>query len=181
MSRQNAIFASIFFAGLVTLAFTAMAYDEDTTSRVFNAIGCEQTLATGNRALLTISCDEAKVIANIPDLQAIGLLNPDLTQGYINTHHLSLTGNTAMTAAEMALMISYQENPSLDDLRVEVTIGATDDYGNSAPHLAFSFGFDRATYARINWDKFDRSKLPNVSKRFVFSPWYKAGVLRQEY
>jgi hypothetical protein len=181
VSRHSAIFASIFFVGTVALPLSAMAYDEESLSRVFEKIGCEQTLAKGKRAILTISCDEAKVIANIPELQAIGLLNPDLTQGYINTHHLSLTGNTAMTAAEMALMVSYQENPTLDELRVEVTIGATDDYGNSAPHPAFSFGFDRATYARINWDNFDRRKLPNVSKRFVFSPWYQAGVLRQEY
>jgi hypothetical protein len=159
----------------------ATAHDEDAVGRVLQEIGCEQTLAKSNHAILTVKCDEAKVIANIPTLQSIGLINSELTQGYINTHHISLTGNTAMTAAEMALMVSYQNNPSLDQLRVEVAIDAVDDYGNSAPHPAFIFEFDRATYARINWNNFDRSKLPNVSKKFVFSPWYQTLVLRQEY
>lgn len=152
----------------------------DEINSVIVAVGCRQQLAQAS-AVLTVICDEGQVIANMPGLQASGMINRDLKQAYINTHHISLTGFATTMVTELALMANYQEHATLDALRVEGVMAALDDYGNASSRPIFSFGFDRATYVRINWDNFDTTKLPNVTKRFSYSPWYQAAVMREGF
>jgi hypothetical protein len=144
---------------------------------VLSMMGCKEELATGTTATLTITCDQEKVIAAMPSLKQMGIINPDLTETAMNVLPLSLTGVVLTETYAAAIPAIYSEKTAINSLRVIGAITSADTYGNVASHVAMSFGFDRSLYQRINWEHFDVRNIMKVARGpATLSQWYRSST-----
>lgn len=179
MGRSAAAFWAVVIIVAACLMPISGVADETATAHfdaVLKELGCGEALAGG---LLTMSCDEATIIGQAPELQERGVLNPDLTQTAINLDRIGIAGAVTFTATTVALKDVYAQNASLDRLKVRAILIVPDLYGHLDPRPIFTFGFDRALYNRIDWSHFDQTNLAQISKGFAFSPWYQEELTRE--
>jgi hypothetical protein len=126
-----------------------------------------------------INIDQEKVINSIPDLKKIGIINPDITQTDINLNKIEIAGSTALNATTAIVMSIYQTT-KLDNLQFKGYLLSPDNYGNNQKHLIFSFGFDKKTADKVNWENISLEGFAKISKNFHFSNWYAANVEEQD-
>jgi hypothetical protein len=131
--------------------------------------------AAGQR-IVEVTIDRNRVNQNIDMLQRLKLLNPEITQTFINLHP-NIAGITiATTLAVMAVITEYRTQKT-DKCSFVATFLVADDYGQKQRIPLFSFAFDRALYNRINWDDFSDANISKVSKGYRMSAWAAAHLL----
>ncbi|MCJ2040133.1 hypothetical protein MKK55_14460 [Methylobacterium sp. J-059] len=138
---------------------------------MFLALGFKQTNSISSAACkVIVDVDQATVIKSVPLLQKLDVLNSDKTANELTQEPIKTTMATAIQIAAMQLKSFYDANASADKCQFAHNLISNDDYGNPRKYLMFSYGFDRGTYTKINWQNFRSPNLMKVSKGFTFNP-----------
>ena len=58
--------------------------------------------------------------------------------------------------------------PGVDRCGFQATAFTTDIYGRDVPQPLFAFQFDRATYAKVVWNRFDPANMPKIMLAFEY-------------
>lgn len=144
------------------------------TQESLNVMGARETIDWTKRPVkVEIIVNEDTTLKAVPLLQSQGVLNPDISQTFINAYPHSVCIVFAQMASVMNIMDAYS-NTSIDKADFSIFLEVTNDYGERIKKPVFTFSFDRKTYNRIHWDNFQMSKLPKVGLRFRYTPWATA-------
>lgn len=126
--------------------------------------------------VVSITVDRNKVNRDFEKLQALKLLNPDISQTFIAMHQNPAGLAIATQLAVMAVVTEYRTQKT-DKCAFVAYFLVPDDYGQQQKIPLFAFGFDRALYNKINWDNFDDSNLSKVAHGYKLSSWATAHLL----
>lgn len=118
-----------------------------------------------------ILIDEQKALKAIPAMQAMGAMNPDISQTDINLNEELYTGEIGAFNAPAIIAYIYKKT-NANNLLFKIYLIAADDYGNNQKHLIYSFNFFRSLYNKINWDNFGPENLIKVAPNFKTSSWF---------
>lgn len=134
---------------------------------------------------LNITLDQLTIIKNVPSLQKLGILNPNLSLIEINTMPLSLCSAVSLDFTSVVLKaiyesmgVAYRSGSGL--LQVYVYLNVQNDYGNTEKKLLYSFRFNKAIANKINWDNFDPENLVKVAIGYHASNFLNT-TLEREY
>lgn len=119
--------------------------DEASLKAMLNNFGVTAKWGDGK---LNIVIDREIFLTKIPDLQKLGIINPDITQTYINGNRSYLAGGAALNFSIPILSYLY-ESSEINRLNVNIYINAPDDYGNVSKHLCASFDFSRVLTKKL--------------------------------
>ena len=166
----------------VLVAFPAAAVDFLGDAKDgFATVGVSADLRKGSgRDKVVITLDQTKVIAAVPMMKEGGLLNPEITQTYVNTHQVMVCGVVAITSSQAAMIQLYKTQKDVDNIDVSIVINYPDDYGNDKQEKLISFSFDRALFQKINWEKLQPAKFMKIAPAFKFSQWYGARMQEEQ-
>lgn len=146
-------------------------------TQALNSFGCSASRKPEHSATaISVTCDQKKFLVEMPALQKLGLINPDITQTQLNsTPDLYATGFLLMMTDSLI-------QPLYRDKKVGTTtwdagLVVPDLYGNTKREKVFSFKFTRKLNDRINWDNFSATNLPKIAPEFRTTPW-GVGALR---
>lgn len=134
--------------------------------------GVESETKNG-QCVVSVTVDRGKVNRDFQKLQTIGLLNPDISQTFINTHQNPAALAMATQLAVMAIITEYRTT-NMDKCAFVASFLITDEYGQVKKQSLFGFGFDRKLFNKINWDNFENANLPKVSYQYQSSTWASA-------
>jgi hypothetical protein len=71
--------------------------------------------------------------------------------------------------AAHAVHAFYQSQPeAVDRCKFEVTAYTSDVYGRDVPQTLLHFEFDRETYQKVVWARFDPANLPKIALSFEY-------------
>lgn len=144
------------------------AFDEVNTA--FNGFGYSASLNTTNGCRVTMKLDEDTFVKAVPDITAAKLLNPEVvTQTMVNTQPTVVSLIFAMEMASSVIKQTYIANLKVSRCEFEQKLIETDDYGHDQIKQMFTFNFSRILNDKINWDKFDNTKLSKISPQFRFN------------
>lgn len=135
--------------------------------------GGVETGTTNGQCVVSITVDRGKVNRDFQKLQTIGLLNPDISQTFINTHQNPAALAMATQLTVMAIISKYRTT-AMDKCAFVASFLITDEYGQEKKQVLFGFGFDRKLFNKINWENFENSNLPKVSYQYQMSSWASA-------
>lgn len=77
---------------------------------------------------------------------------------------------TTQVAAK-AVRAVYSDQPQVDHCVFSVAAFTQDVYGRDVRQPLFNFGFERATYAKIVWDRFNPANLPKIVATFSYGAY----------
>jgi hypothetical protein len=138
--------------------------------------GSVNTKTESGQRVVSITVDRSTVNRDFEKLQALKLLNPDISQTFIATHQNPAGLAIANQLAVMAVIVEYRTQKT-DKCAFVAYFLVPDDYGHQQKIPLFAFGFDRALYNRINWDNFDNTNLSKVAHGYKLSSWATAHIL----
>ena len=124
----------------------------------------------GARTLVTVTCDQAQIIQELPVLQATGLMNPDITQTQVNAEP-GMIGEGFLMQAVAAVIHPLYQSTNAQATSWDAGLNVADDYGHMRRHSVFTFDFSRALDQRINWENFGTANLLKVAPHFRLTPW----------
>ncbi len=75
--------------------------------------------------------------------------------------------------AARAVQAFYATQPAADVCRFETVAFTTDVYGRDVAQPLFSFQFDRATYGKVVWTRFDPANMPKIILSFDYGAYAK--------
>lgn len=78
------------------------------------------------------------------------------------------------TVAARAVQALYASAPEADRCTFSAAAFTADIYGRDVRQALFDFTFERATYERIVWDRFDPANLPTVAMNFAWGDYARA-------
>lgn len=147
------------------------------SSRAFNSyldgIGISYIRAGST---MTIMINQQKALEAIPSLKEDGILNPELTQTFVNACPTLVSAYIGFLYTGVILIYTYKNMP-LDKINVKIYIELPDIFGNNIQHSIASFKFSKNLFNKINWDNFDASMMnnlfPKVAPDFRYSEWYE--------
>jgi hypothetical protein len=126
----------------------------------------------GKPCVIESTLIEADYLSSIPMLKKVGILNPDITQTYINMKPRLLESAFVLEMAPNVVRSVFDEDARVTACQSRQILSDVDDYGNDRKRLMFSYEFDSATYKKVNWDKFDPRKFRNIASGFKFEIWF---------
>jgi hypothetical protein len=157
------------FAALWVIAAPAMAASTapQPVPTPFDADGYDLTATvTPKECLLVSSIDLAEMVAKTSDLQAKGLIRPDVTAARVKTHAWTTASVYALKVEPIFLVTVYKNSPEIDLCHFGV---AFVDFAGK-PQIAFTFSLTRAMYDKVDWSHFDPTDLPSVVQDFTLGP-----------
>lgn len=132
-------------------------------------------LDTDNNVLEIIS-DGNTILENIDELKKKNLVNPEVTQTFINTYPILAASYVTALGTGYIIHNIYFIYDQLNDLKVKVYLLWNDQYGTPQKHLIYTFNFDRRIYEKINWVYFRPENLKTVVPNFHYSAWYQNNI-----
>lgn len=135
------------------------------------SFGCAMSSTkAGALTRVQVQCDQQKVIDNFPVLQKMGMMNPDITQTQINMMPSALAAVFLQEVTATLIHPLYQSTPA-QETEWSSSLVVADAYGHAKAHTVFTFRFNRAIDARVNWDNFNDANLPKIAPNYVLTPW----------
>lgn len=128
-----------------------------------------------NKTLEIYSAGNA-ILENIEEYKISGIINPEITQTFLNVYSISTVSYIAIYATSYVLKDVYSIYNDLDKLAVKVYLLWNDKYGIPQKHLICKFNFDKQLHEKINWNSFHPKDLETISKNFQYSAWYQANI-----
>lgn len=131
---------------------------------------------TENKTLKILS-DGNTILENMSGLKENGIVNPEITQAFLNTYPVLAANYVTSVGAAYIIKNLYSIFDQLNTIKVEVYLLWNDEYGEPQEHLIYSFDFDRNLYEKIHWENFRPEKLVTVSHNLHYSTWYQNNIL----
>ncbi len=185
-AMRRMILVAVAAVWLLPLRAFAQNADQDssgsdfTDSPMFHEVGLSvDNNITAKTCLVTTSLDEQDFLGSIPKLKDAGLMNPDLSQTAINMIPDGLSMAFLVEMSALIVKQTYATHSDIKDCSFKQVIKTVDEYGNVKDRPAFYFGFNRATYQKVNWDKFDTKNLPKIASHFHIDPGFAAAVEKE--
>ena len=136
----------------------------------FSAVGCDvQETPEGRAAKILVLCNQDKVIAAVPELKMMGLLNPDLSQTTINMMP-GMVATSFMMEVVSSMIDPYYKSHSSNLTMWEADLVIANDYGHLQRMPIFGFRFTRALDSQVNWDNMDFQRLEKIAPGFHLYP-----------
>lgn len=160
-----------FFSLLMSLSIVSFAGTPDDPlefTSMLTSFGITYKKTNDN---IDIYMNENKLLQKIPEMQALGALNPEITQTQINLAPTMLTAISGLYFTTAIIPYIYKTT-KVDQMHFKLYLITQNDYGNDETHLYVSFNFNRTLYAKINWDNFQISNLVKIAPHFKYSEWY---------
>lgn len=151
------------------------AHAEDASPKdvlsALEALGFKQTESISAASCrVAVEANQEEVLKSLPLLKKMEVLNEDMTLSDFRRAPTKTTMAIAMQMATMEIKAVYDSNPAADKCLFQHVMISNDEYGNPKKDGLFSYTFDRFTYKKINWDKFETQNLIKVSRDFKFNP-----------
>ena len=164
-------FALHFFISGVSAVAAANSDALAPLNAIFGRFGYNGAMTVGKTCQITMTLDESAFIHAVPEILEAKLLNPEVvTQTMVNAQPTVLSMVFAMDMASSAIQQAYSGNTSISKCTFKQTIVETDDYGHDKSQTMFTFNFTRELNNKINWDKFDNTKLMKIAPQFRLDP-----------
>lgn len=173
---------SRFFAGLalgaaLCLPAGGQALSEDQTqstavgiNAVFGSLGVNEKRNLNKKTcIVTVDFDQNKILESAPLLQKLGILNDEFTISDLRSKPVRTTLAFAMLISSISTKSAYDDDKDIDKCNFIYSMIFQDEYGNDDRAMMFSYEFNRSTYNRVNWDKFQSVNIIKVSKGFKFN------------
>jgi hypothetical protein len=175
------MFKRVVIATCMLAAVTGAKAEEEDKAKMMASLletmGLKQTSNTsGSSCKIVTDADQAEIVKAVPVLQKLDLLNQDMSKNELMRKPTKTTFAMALQMASIQIKTLYETNSSVDKCFFVHNILSQDDYGNNRKDVMFSYQFDRATYSKINWDKFKSQSLVKVAKNFNLNPEVMARV-----
>ena len=156
---------------IVVPAFADNSADHTTLQQELHSFGVNETIDWNVKPRkVAIYLDQQRVISSIPNMQEMGLLNPDITQTTINLYPNAISITVATEMAVLKTIDAYSHS-GIDEAVFSISLVVSDEYGHEQTKPLFSYRFNRALNNRINWDNFQIGNLPKVALGFRYSNW----------
>lgn len=141
-----------------------------------------EALAAGIRAAASVSEDVCAVQLDIqqPDSLArmVGARSREAGAAAAETDETHLFRAALLflqtELAAKAVRALYGDQPRADRCSFTAAAYTADIYGRDVRQPLFGFSFDRATYERIVWDRFDTANLPKIMLSFSYGEYAQA-------
>jgi hypothetical protein len=163
LTQAIALFAAVWVMALPAAAqpapqTVATPFDED-------GYGLTATV-TPKQCLVVSSIDLAQMVAKTSDLQAKGMIRPDVDAAHVKAHAWTTASVYALKAEPIFLVTVFKNSPEIK--LCHFGVGFVDFDGK--PQIAFTFSLTRAMYDKVDWSNFDPTDLPNVVQDFTLGP-----------
>jgi hypothetical protein len=132
-----------------------------------------------NATEIVVVIDREEFLTHVDMLKKLGILNPDMTQTFVNGHPLALSMYFSMLAMEQVIQNAYSRNGKLDGANFVSSAQYADDLGQDQTEIMYSFKFTRALYNKVNWDKFKAESLSKIAPQFHFDSGFMAKTNRE--
>ncbi|MCJ2084598.1 hypothetical protein MKK88_01125 [Methylobacterium sp. E-005] len=138
---------------------------------MLEGMGFKQTTdIKGGNCKIVVDATQNKVIDSVPLLQKFGILNDEMSKSELTRTPTKTTMVIALQFAPVEIKGIYDSFPDADKCSFTHNIISNDEYGNSRKETMFTYGFDRATYSKVNWDNFKSQNLIKIGRGFAFNP-----------
>lgn len=138
---------------------------------LFSAFGfTEKRQISGKTCRVVADVNQDALIKAVPLLQKLDLLNSEMTQSVVRSKPTKVSMAFAVQMASLEVKNFFDDEKSVDRCAFIQNLTFLDEYGNDKTIPMFSYDFDRSTYGKINWDKFQSTNIIKVAKGFKFSP-----------
>ena len=119
--------------------------DAVTVNSLFGRFGFSSSPhVTASSCSVEMGLNQKTFIENLPQLQQIGMINPDITQTKINSEPNMLSMAFALQMLPVATKEIYENNKTVDRCQFSQSLSSTDDYGNDKKTTMLTYEFNRA-------------------------------------
>jgi hypothetical protein len=133
----------------------ATPYDED---------GYQVTATVTPKECLVVSgIDLSTMVDKTSDLQAKGIIRPDVTASHVKAHAWTTASAFALKVEPLFIVTVFKNSPEID----HCNFGAAFIGFDGKPEIAFTFSLTRALYDKVDWSSFTPTDLPNVAQDFT--------------
>jgi hypothetical protein len=161
---------------LYAVVSTAFAQSDDSTKPTLGVNdvfgGFDFTMSTSidhGSCRVTSTLDKSAFLQNVPTLQTLQMLNPDLTTTDINTKPTMLAAAFTLQMTPVVTKETFEKNPDTNICLFVVNLKEANIYGHTVDDNILSYTFDRATFDKINWDQFEAGNMPKVARQFLLN------------
>jgi len=140
--------------------------------------GINININTKNGCNTDIKIDQPTFVSKIPVMIEDGIFNSrlDPNAGLSAFHYLA---NLFAVDYFNQTIQQVMESVKSSKCRFSYYYITTDEYGNDEKKPMFAFDFDRETYKKIKWNRFDPNNIRRISKNFTVSEDFNA-LVQQE-
>ena len=155
--------------------------DEASVNSVFGRFGFTTQREADKGCATVMTLDRKTFIDSMPQLKAMDILNPEyVTQTRINMEPMALAMAFALEMAPTVVKELYDGEKTSDKCSFRQVVIIQDDFGNDKTETLFQFGFTRAVYSKVNWDKFQTQNLSKIASKFTFGPAMQEAIREKE-
>ncbi len=121
---------------------------------------------TPKECLVVSSIDLARMVAKASDLQAKGLIRPDVTPAHVKAHAWTTASVFALKVEPIFVVTVFKNSPEIQLCHFGQAFVDFD----GKPQIAFTFSLTRAMYDKVDWTHFNPTDLPSVVQDFTLGP-----------
>ena len=157
------------------------AGDSVTVNSLFGRFGFSSSPhVTASSCSVEMGLNQKTFIENLPQLQQMGMLNPDITQTRINSEPNMLSMAFALQMLPVATKEVYESNKEVDRCEFSQSLSSIDDYGNDKKITVLTYQFTRALYKKINWDNIQAQSMMKIAPKFHMSPEFGIILMKEK-
>jgi hypothetical protein len=133
----------------------------------FDADGYElSTTLTKQQCVVISSIDLTTMVAKKSDLQAKGIIRPDVDTAHVKAHAWTTAAAFALKVEPLFIVTVFKNSPEIDKCHFGQAIIGFD----GKPEVAYVFSMDRTEYGKVDWTNFKPADLPSVVQDFSIGP-----------
>jgi hypothetical protein len=121
---------------------------------------------TKQECLVVTSIDLKTMVEKKSDLQAKGIIRPDVDTAHVKAHAWTTAAAFALKVEPLFIVTVFKNSPEIDNCHFGQAIIGFD----GKPEIAYMFSMDRAEYNKVDWTSFKPADLPNVVQNFTIGP-----------
>jgi hypothetical protein len=169
LKRAITVFVTLWAAASLAAASPAAA--QSTTPQAvatpFDEDGYALTATvTPKECLVVSSIDLGTMVAKTSDLQAKGLIRPDVTPAHVKAHAWTTASVFALKVEPLFVVTVFKNSPEI----ALCHFGQAFVDFDGKPQIAFTFSLTRAMYDKVDWSNFTPTDLPSVVQNFTLGP-----------
>jgi len=118
---------------------------------------------TAQECLVVSGIDLTDMVAKTADLQAKGIIRPDVDAAHVKAHAWTTAAAFGLKVEPLFVVTVFRNSPEVETCHFGLAIRGFD--GKVA--VAYTFSMSRAAYDKVDWSHFDAHELPDVVQDFT--------------
>lgn len=163
--RRGAFALAMLGAGILPIA--SQAAEPQAVPTPYDEDGYQVTATVTKQECLVVSAiDLADMVAKTSDLQAKGIIRPDVDAAHVKAHAWTTAAAFGLKVEPLFVVTVFKNSPEIDVCHFGLAIVGFD----GKPEIAYTFSMNRAAYDKVDWSAFVATNLPNVAQDFSIGP-----------